>query len=65
MKQNKFPPGWDVERVQKVLTYHEEQTDDEAVAEDEAAFEDAAQTMMGVPNQLVPAIRELLAKHHA
>jgi hypothetical protein len=65
MKQNKFPPGWDVERVQKVLTYYEEQTDDEAVAEDEAAFEDAAQTMMGVPNQLVPAIRELLAKHHA
>jgi hypothetical protein len=51
--------------VQKVLTYYEEQTDDEAVAEDEAAFEDAAQTMMGVPNQLVPAIRELLAKHHA
>jgi hypothetical protein len=65
MKQNKFPSGWDVERVQKVLTYYEEQTDDEAVAEDEAAFEDAAQTMMGVPNQLVPAIRELLAKHHA
>ena len=37
MKQNKFPPGWDEERVQKVIDYHENQTEDEAVAEDETA----------------------------
>lgn len=37
MRQNRFPPGWDEERVQKVLTHYEEQTEDEAVAEDEAA----------------------------
>ncbi|ETW92811.1 MAG: hypothetical protein ETSY1_42030 [Candidatus Entotheonella factor] len=65
MRQHKFPPGWDAERVQKVLTHYEEQTEDEAMAEDEAAFEDSIQTMMGVPCELVPAIRELLAKHHA
>ena len=65
MRQNRFPPGWDEERVQKVLTHYEEQTEDEAMAEDEAAFEDSTQTMMEVPHALVPAIRELIAKHQA
>ncbi len=63
MKQPKFPPGWDAERVRKVLVHYEEQTEDEAVAEDEAAFEDLTQTVMEVPNELVPLVRELIAKH--
>jgi hypothetical protein len=65
MKQPKFPPGWDAERVRQVLIHYEEQTEDEAVAEDEAAFEDSTQTVMEVPNELVPAVRELIAKHQA
>jgi hypothetical protein len=64
MKQSKFPPGWDEERVRRVLAYYEQQTEDETVAEDEAAFEDPTQTVMEVPKELVPAIRELIAKHH-
>jgi len=40
MRQNKFPPGWNEERVQRVLAHYEEQTEDESVAEDEAAFEE-------------------------
>lgn len=63
MKQPKFPPGWDEKRVQKVLAHYEEQTEEEAVAEDEAAFQDHVQTIMEVPNELVPAVRELIAKH--
>jgi len=59
----RFPLGWDVERVRKVLAHYEEQTEEEAVAEDEAALEDPAQTMMEVPNDLVPAVREMIAKH--
>jgi hypothetical protein len=62
MKQGKFPPGWDEERVRRVLAHYEQQTEEEAVAEDEAAFEDTTQTVMEVPNELVPAIRELIAK---
>lgn len=62
MKQSRFPPGWDEERVRKVLAHYEHQTE-EAVAEDEAAFEDEAQTVMEVPTALVPSIRELLAKY--
>jgi hypothetical protein len=62
MKQTKFPPGWDEERVRRVLEYYEQQSDEEAVAEDEAAYESTTHTTMGVPVELVPAVRELLAK---
>lgn len=65
MKQNKFPPGWDEERVKRVLVHYESQTEEEAVAEDEVAFEAADQTIMEVPTELVPKVRELIAKHHA
>jgi len=62
MKQSQFPPGWDEARVKKVLEHYERQTDDEAVAEDEAAVEQPTQTVMEVPTELVPAVRELIAK---
>jgi hypothetical protein len=62
MSLRKFPPGWDEKRVRKVLAHYERQTEDEAVAEDEAAFENRTQTVMEVPNELVPAIRELIAR---
>ena len=65
MRQYTFPPGWDEERVRKVLAHYEDQTEDEAVAEDEAAIEESTQTVMEVPHELVPAIRELIAKHYA
>jgi len=64
MKQTKFPPGWDEERVRRVLAHYEEQTEEEAVAEDEAALDDKSQTLMEVPNELVSAVRELIAKRH-
>ena len=62
MKQGNFPKGWDEERVRNVLKHYERQTEEEAVAEDEAAFEDPTQTFIEVPRDLVPAIRELIAK---
>ncbi len=65
MKQSKFPRGWDSERVHRVLAHYEQQTEEEAVAEDEASLEDRTQTLMEVPKELVPAIRELIAKRRA
>jgi hypothetical protein len=46
-----------------VLEHYEQQTEEQAVAEDEAAFEDSTQAVMEVPRELVPEIRELIAKH--
>lgn len=63
MKPNRFPPGWNEERVRKVLAHYEQQTEEEAVAEDEAAFEDSTETVIEVPKELLPEIRELIAKH--
>lgn len=60
--RQKFPPGWDEARVRKVIAHYENQTEDEAVAEDEAAYKARKQTVMIVPTELVPAIRQLIAK---
>jgi hypothetical protein len=62
MKQVSFPPGWDEERVRRVLGHYDSQSDEEAVAEDEAAFESTTHTAMEIPVDLVPEVRELLAK---
>jgi hypothetical protein len=65
MKPTKYPAGWDEARVQRVLAHYEQQSDEEAVAEDEAAYESTTHTAMEVPVELVPAVRELLAKRRA
>ena len=61
-RQNKFPPGWDEARVRRLLEHYESQTDLEAVAEDEAAFATTACTVMDVPTELVPVVRQLIAE---
>jgi hypothetical protein len=62
-KKSTYPPGWDERRVQKVLTHYEGQSEDEAMAEDEAAFADEPHTVIEVPTDLVPTIRQLIVKH--
>lgn len=62
MKQGRFPEGWDEARVRRVLEHYEQQSEGEAVAEDEATLEDPTQAVMEVSRALVPAIRELIAK---
>ena len=63
MVQDRFPKGWDEQRVRQVLEHYEHQTEDEAVAEDEAAYEDRTESLVQVPVELLPAVRELIAKH--
>ena len=65
MRKPKYPPGWDDDRVRRVLEHYEAQSDEEAVAEDEAAYEATTHTAMEVPVELVPLIRELIAKRRA
>ena len=50
-------------KVRKVLAHYEEQSEEEALAEDEAAYEDKNQTFMEIPIELVPKVRELIAHH--
>jgi hypothetical protein len=63
--KEQFPPGWSEERVSRVLAHYESQTDEEALAEDEAAFKSKKRTMVEVPVELLPVIREVLAQYRA
>jgi hypothetical protein len=64
-KRAKLPVGWDEARVQGVAKHYEQQSGDEVVAEDEAAFAGEPTTVMKVPATLVPAVRKLIAKERA
>jgi hypothetical protein len=56
-KKSSYSPGWDEARVQRVLAHYEEQTEEEAVAEDEAAFE----TIKEVTSIDVDLLTEIIA----
>jgi len=61
----KFPTGWNEERVKNLIAKMDARKDDEWVAADEAAATEAvAQTVVTVPTTLLPEIRRLLAAHH-
>ena len=58
MKQNRFPSGWNDKRIKETLVHYESQTEEEAAAEDEAAFEVADQTAMETSAEPAPACRK-------
>ena len=64
MSESKYPPGWDEERVKRLIQHYESLTDEEQVAEDEAAVsESSEQAVVTVPISLLPAVRQLLADY--
>lgn len=62
MSSQRFPPGWDEERVREVIAHYENQTEDEEFAEIEAAHEADQVTLVAVPTELMPEVRALLAR---
>ena len=66
MSEPRFPAGWDADRVDRLIDHYEGMSENELVAEDEAAAElPPGQTIVTVPEELMPAIRQLLAAHKA
>lgn len=64
MSEQRFPPGWDADRVKRLVEHYDKATEDELAAEDEAAAEEReGQAVIAVPDALLPAIRQLLATH--
>ncbi len=61
-KRNRYPKGWDEARVKHILNHYENQDENEAIAEDEAAWEDESQTFVEVPKELVNQVRELILR---
>jgi hypothetical protein len=62
MKKQRLPKGWTEERIRKLAEHHDNLTDDEEVAEMEAALNAENQTVMVVPTELVPEIVKLINK---
>lgn len=62
MKRNRYPGGWNARRVRRVLDHYERQTDEDATAEDEAAWCREGETLMSVPSALVADVRDLIAQ---
>jgi hypothetical protein len=63
MSDSKLPKGWNEGKVRRVLAHYEKQTEEDAVLEDEAGV-GASETVMTVPRDLVPKVRELIAKRN-
>ncbi len=65
MSEPKFPTGWDTDRVKRLIDHYDSLSEDEQVAEDEqaAAGQQSGQTVVTVPDALLPAIRQLLATY--
>ncbi len=57
-----YPKGWDRKRVEALIDHYDNQTDDEAIAEAEAAYKSVTTTMMQIPVDLVPKVQKLIAK---
>jgi hypothetical protein len=64
MNESRYPAGWDEQRVKRLIQHYENLTEEEQIAEDEAAVsESPGQTVITVPTSLLPAIRQLLADY--
>jgi len=64
MNENKLPTGWDEQRMQRVLTHYETQTEADAAMEDAAMFKKEEKTLIEIPFELLPTVRELLASYY-
>jgi len=63
MAKQELPPGWDAKQLKDLADYYDNQSDEDAIAEADAAFEMEGQTVVVVPVEIMPAIRDLIAKH--
>jgi hypothetical protein len=64
MSENAFPADWDEAKLRRVLAHYEEQTEEDALAEDEPGIQ-PSETLMNIPHELVSKVRELIAKRQS
>ena len=59
---NRYPKGWDARSIKALADHYDNQSDEDAAAEDDAAYRSTLVTMMAIPVELVPQVHKLLAK---
>ena len=60
-----YPKGWNRARVEAIINHYENQSDDEAIAEAEAAYRSTKSAMIQVPIGLVSQVEKLIARKRA
>jgi hypothetical protein len=64
MKKQRFPQGWNEQRVKQLIAELDARSSEEWIAADEAAAAGGdGQAVITVPASLLPEIRRLLASH--
>ena len=59
---NRYPKGFNRQKVEALIAHYENQNDDDAIAEAAAAQHGATYRMMAIPVELIPEVKKLLAK---
>jgi hypothetical protein len=60
--QNKYPKGWNRDRVERVISHYDTQTEVEAIAEADAAIRQSDFELIRVPLALAAEVRALVAR---
>ena len=60
---NRYPKGLSAAKVKSVIAFYDRQSEDDAVAEADAAWENSRTSLVRVPTSLVPQVEALIAKH--
>ena len=59
---NKYPEGWDADRVKELAEYYDNLPEDEMLAEDEMLM-NTDETYVAIPKALLPSVRKLISKY--
>jgi hypothetical protein len=58
----KLPDDLTEEQIREIIDHYENQTEDEAVAEDEAAFSDPNNVVVLVPREILPEVIRVIQR---
>jgi hypothetical protein len=60
MKKAKLPEGYSENRIAMIAAHYDSQTEEDALAEDQTAWGDSSLTWVQVPEQVLPAVMDLV-----
>jgi hypothetical protein len=59
---NVYPKGLNARKVRSLLAFYESQSDEDAIAEAEAAYRKRKSALIEIPVRLLPQVRRLLRR---
>ena len=65
MIEQQFPPGWDLQRVQNVISHYDNISEQDLADEDNGFADPEGETLISVPTDLLPKIDQLIDQHLA